>query len=97
MKFPDRSSPNYRSCVGLLDTRIELDREIKRGDSNYHAALSIMAAKLAYESEVVITNVVEKHWKVKLQLISAKFLKSCAYTDHKMISDQFMYLLYFFR
>jgi hypothetical protein len=56
-----------------------------------------MAAKLAYESEVVITNVVEKHWKVKLQLISAKFLKSCAYTDHKMISDQFMYLLYFFR
>jgi hypothetical protein len=67
VKFPDSTSPDYRSCVGLLDTRVELDKEIKQEDSSYHAALSIMAAKLAYENEIVIRNVVEKYWQVKPQ------------------------------
>ncbi|KAL6633482.1 hypothetical protein ACP70R_026153 [Stipagrostis hirtigluma subsp. patula] len=66
LRFPDRKSLNYRSFVGLLDTRIELDGKILHGNSSYHAALSIMAAKLAYENELVIQNVVENHWQMKL-------------------------------
>ncbi len=62
--MPDKSSINYRSCIGLLDTRIDLDEKIKPEDRNYHAALSIMAAKLAYENELVVRTVVQNHWQV---------------------------------
>lgn len=54
----------YASVVGNLDRRVELDENIKADDNNYNASLSIMAAKLSYENQSFIHNVVLNHWKV---------------------------------
>lgn len=66
VSIPKSTSKNYRSAIGLCDTRVELSKEIKPNDKKYHAALSIMAAKLAYENEPSIQCVVKEHWNVKL-------------------------------
>jgi hypothetical protein len=50
--------------IGLLDTRIDLDKNIRPSDYKYHAALSIMAAKFAYENEESIKHTVRNHWQV---------------------------------
>ncbi|KAJ4793773.1 alpha/beta-Hydrolases superfamily protein [Rhynchospora pubera] len=65
LTFPDDKSANYKSTIGLLDTRIDLDKNIKPGDGKYHAALSIMAAKFAYENKETIKSAVRDHWKME--------------------------------
>ncbi|XP_074585071.1 triacylglycerol lipase OBL1-like [Curcuma longa] len=63
MVFPEKKSSTYRSCIGLIDTRIELDKSIAPSDDKYLAALSIMAAKLAYENELSIRSIVLNKWE----------------------------------
>ncbi|KAF3320658.1 Lipase [Carex littledalei] len=65
INVPDENSANYKSMIGLLDTRIDLDKNIRPGDRKYHAALSIMAAKYAYENEESIKYTVRNHWKME--------------------------------
>ncbi|KAA8528528.1 hypothetical protein F0562_035883 [Nyssa sinensis] len=62
---PDRTSATFRSVVGNLDQRVELDKSITTGDSRYNASLSTMAAKLSYENEAFVKTVVTQHWKMK--------------------------------
>lgn len=62
--IPDNSSENYMSILGNLDTRLELDKDIKREDSRYYGPLSAMAAKLSYENEALIKATVTDKWKV---------------------------------
>nr|XP_010943092.1 uncharacterized protein LOC105060914 isoform X1 [Elaeis guineensis] len=63
--FPDNKSSSYMSAVGLIDTRVDLDKKIKPTDEKYLAALSIMAAKLSYENETRIKNIVRDHWNME--------------------------------
>nr|CAD1827026.1 unnamed protein product [Ananas comosus var. bracteatus] len=65
IRMPDKTKSTYRSAIGLIDTRVDLDKKIKTSDSRYNAALSIMAAKLAYENEASIETIVTHHWKMK--------------------------------
>ncbi|XP_042486163.1 triacylglycerol lipase OBL1-like [Macadamia integrifolia] len=61
----DKSSASFASCIGALDTRLDLDKSIKQGDSRYYWELSMMASKLSYENKAFIQNVVTNHWKMK--------------------------------
>ncbi|KAJ6791989.1 Uncharacterized protein M6B38_242570 [Iris pallida] len=65
MEIPNKNSTKYRSAIGLLDTRDELAKDIKPGDSKYFAALSIMAAKLSYENEARIRSTVRGCWNME--------------------------------
>ena len=67
---PDSRSATYRSLIGNLDTRVDLDKNIKANDKRYGAALSIMAAKLSYENEAFARSVVKNHWQVTMFLDS---------------------------
>lgn len=62
---PDRSSATFTSVVGYSDIRVELDAQVKpNDDSRYYASLSLMAAKLVYENNAFISNIVKNHWNV---------------------------------
>lgn len=62
--IPDEASASYASFVGHADTRLDLDKSIKQRDHRYYSALSIMAAKLSYESKIFIETTVKNHWKM---------------------------------
>ncbi|KAL3505163.1 hypothetical protein ACH5RR_035004 [Cinchona calisaya] len=62
---PNKSSATFRSILGMLDTRVDLDSKIKANDDRYGAALSIMAAKLSYENEAFARNVVRGSWQME--------------------------------
>ncbi|KAF5740673.1 putative triacylglycerol lipase [Tripterygium wilfordii] len=63
--WPDRSSASFTSMVGNLDTRLELDKNIRQGEPKYKVSLSLMASKLSYENQFFIKNIVEDHWKME--------------------------------
>uniref|UniRef100_A0A453D687 Fungal lipase-type domain-containing protein n=1 Tax=Aegilops tauschii subsp. strangulata TaxID=200361 RepID=A0A453D687_AEGTS len=65
MEYPDRSSASYRSLTGLIDRRVDLDRSIAPADSRHHAALCVMASKVAYENEAFIRDVVTRRWQME--------------------------------
>ncbi|EMS60316.1 hypothetical protein TRIUR3_09918 [Triticum urartu] len=65
MEYPDRSSASYRSLTGLIDRRVDLDRSISPADSRHHAALCVMASKVAYENEAFIRDVVTRRWQME--------------------------------
>ena len=76
MECPDRSSPTYRSVMGLIDRRVDLDRSIKPTDSRFDAAHCVMASKLAYENEKFIRDVVTSHWQVTCAPFVRSFIRS---------------------
>ncbi|TYI56538.1 hypothetical protein E1A91_D11G217500v1 [Gossypium mustelinum] len=64
--IPDRDSAAFISCVGYIDKRKELDRNIKPRDGcKYYSALSMMASKVAYENKAYIETIVKDHWKME--------------------------------
>ncbi|CAL5366953.1 hypothetical protein HYC85_002386 [Camellia sinensis] len=62
---PDKDSATFLSFIGNLDTRVELDKSIKHGDSRYYAALSMMASKASYENRAYLQSTVTDHWKME--------------------------------
>ena len=63
--IPDKNSANFLSFTGNLDVRVELDKNIKHGDSRYYAALAMMAAKASYENRAYLETTVRDQWKVR--------------------------------
>lgn len=71
---PDKSSERFISAFGHLDKRVELDTSIKPGDVRYCAALSVMAAKVAYENKAFVEDIVQNHWKAISRSLSKLYI-----------------------
>ncbi|GLT50148.1 hypothetical protein SLA2020_236550 [Shorea laevis] len=63
---PHSESENFLSFVGHVDTRVDLDKNIKPEDRRYYEALAVMAAKLSYENEAFVKKTVRDCWKMEL-------------------------------
>ncbi|XP_022982230.1 uncharacterized protein LOC111481122 [Cucurbita maxima] len=62
---PDENSPDYRSLAGFSDWRRDLDSSILPANQfRYYGDLTMMAAKVAYESKPFIQSVVNDRWKM---------------------------------
>ncbi|KAJ7958167.1 Lipase [Quillaja saponaria] len=64
--MPDRLSAEFRSVVGISDTRVELDECNGIDDTRYRVFLSMMAAKISYENKAFVQATVKNHWKMDL-------------------------------
>ncbi|KAL1333148.1 hypothetical protein HN51_061901 [Arachis hypogaea] len=62
--LPDRKSAKYLSLIGSLDARVQLDA-VKRDDCKYYVALSMMAAKAAYENAAFVQATIQDVWKME--------------------------------
>ncbi|KAH6823396.1 alpha/beta-Hydrolases superfamily protein [Perilla frutescens var. hirtella] len=60
----DSTSASFRSFLGHVDKRLELDPTIGSGDERYYAALSVMASKASYENKECVESIVKDHWKM---------------------------------
>ncbi|PHT56897.1 hypothetical protein CQW23_05383 [Capsicum baccatum] len=64
---PDKKSAVFLSFVGNLDKRVELDiKSVDAGSRRYDEAITMMAAKAAYENKAFIQTTVKDHWKMDL-------------------------------
>ncbi|XP_027361795.1 uncharacterized protein LOC113869592 [Abrus precatorius] len=62
--IPNRTAPNYLSCIGNLDARVKLDA-VKREDSKYYVSLAMMASKASYENAAYLKALISGHWKME--------------------------------
>ncbi|KAG6608469.1 Lipase, partial [Cucurbita argyrosperma subsp. sororia] len=61
---PNEDSSDYTSVLGFADWRTDLDSSIPLHDTfRYYGGLTIMAAKIAYESKPFVQSVVNDRWK----------------------------------
>ncbi|KAF2283727.1 hypothetical protein GH714_014603 [Hevea brasiliensis] len=64
--MPVKESETFLSTIGYIDQRVHLDKNIKPDNCRYYSALAAMAAKISYENQAFVENVVRNHWKMDI-------------------------------